>query len=178
MMTDDELAAIDPATVPAGDELTTLKSFLDFYRAVMIRKAHGLTGEQLAARLGPSELTIGGLIKHLAYAEDLWFQRRLLGIEWGEPWADVDWNADPDWEFHSAVDDDLDELLRLYQQACERSRAAVAEVGELDAMSKAPNRRGEHFSMRWILLHMIEETARHAGHADLIRESIDGTVGD
>src|SRR5262245_361697 len=177
-MTDDELAAIDPVTVPASDELTTLNGFLDFYRAVMIRKADGLTPEQLAARLGPSELTIGGLIKHLAYAEDIWFDRRLGGNEWGAPWADVDWNADPDWEFHSAVDDDLAELIALYEQACARSRAAVDAVGDLEAMSKFPNRRGEHFSMRWILLHMIEETARHAGHADLIRESIDGRVGD
>jgi uncharacterized damage-inducible protein DinB len=177
-MTDDELAAIDPATVPTADELTTLTGFLDFYRAVMIRKAQGLTREQLATRLGPSELTIAGLIKHLAYAEDIWFDRRLLGNEWAEPWADVDWTADPDWEFHSAVDDDLDELVRLYRHACERSRAAVDAVADLDAMSKLPNRRGEHFSMRWILIHMIEETARHAGHADLIRESIDGTVGD
>jgi uncharacterized damage-inducible protein DinB len=177
-MTDDELAAIDPATVPAGDELTTLRRFLDFYRAVMVRKAQSLTSEQLAARLGPSEMTIGGLIKHLAYAEDIWFDRRLVGHEWGEPWVTVDWDADPDWEFHSAVDDDLDQLIGLYEQACARSRAAVDEIGDLDAMSKVPNRRGEYFSMRWILLHMIEETARHAGHADLIRESIDGTVGD
>jgi uncharacterized damage-inducible protein DinB len=177
-MTDDELAAIDPATVPAGDELTLLRSFLDFYRAVMIRKAQGLTAEQLAARLGPSDLTIGGLIKHLAYAEDIWFDRRLAGNEWAKPWADVDWSADPDWELHSAVDDSLDELIALYERACARSRAAVDAVGDLDAMCKVPNRRGEHFSMRWILLHMIEETARHAGHADLIRESIDGSVGD
>jgi uncharacterized damage-inducible protein DinB len=177
-MTDDELAAIDPVTVPASDELTTLERFLDFYRAVMVRKAQGLTAEQLAARLGPSELTIGGLIKHLAYAEDIWFDRRLAGNEWVEPWASVDWDADPDWEIHSAVDDDLDALLGLYAQACARSRAAVDAVGDLDAMCKLPNRRGEYFSMRWILLHMIEETARHAGHADLIRESIDGTVGD
>ena len=91
-MTDDELAAIDPITVPASDELTTLNSFLDFYRAVMIRKAQGLTRDQLATRLGPSELTIGGLIKHLAYAEDIWFDRRLAGNEWGEPWASVDWS--------------------------------------------------------------------------------------
>jgi uncharacterized damage-inducible protein DinB len=177
-MTDDELAAIDPATVPAGDELTMLRCFLDFYRAVMVRKAQGLTGEQLAVRLGPSELTIGGLIKHLAYAEDIWFDRRVLGNEWAEPWASVDWIADPDWEIHSAVDDDLDELIGLYEQACARSRAAVDAIGDLDAMTKVPNRRGEHFSMRWVLLHMIEETARHAGHADLLRESIDGKVGD
>jgi uncharacterized damage-inducible protein DinB len=177
-MTDDELAAIDPEHLPTGDELTLLNGFLDFYRAVIARKAQTLAREQLGARLGPSELTIGGLIKHLAYAEDIWFDHRLLGNPRGEPWASVDWLADPDWEFHSAVDDEIDDLLGLYEQACARSRHAVAQVGDLDATAKVPNRRGVHFSMRWILLHMIEETARHAGHADLIRESIDGKVGD
>ena len=69
-------------------------------------------------------------------------------------------------------------MFRLYDEACERSRAAVAEVGDLDAVTKFPNGRGVNFSMRWVLFHMIEETARHAGHADLIRESIDGATGD
>jgi hypothetical protein len=90
----------------------------------------------------------------------------------------VDWDSDPDWEFRTAADDEPAELFRLYRVACERSRAAVDEVRDLDVMSKTPNRRGEHFSLRWILIHMIEETARHAGHADLLRESIDGAVGD
>ena len=69
-------------------------------------------------------------------------------------------------------------MLRLYDAACARSRAAAADVGDLDAVAKFPNRRDRYFSLRWILVHMIEETARHAGHADLIRESIDGTTGD
>lgn len=177
-MKDEELEAIDPAQTPAGDEFTLLTGFLEYYRGVMQRKAQGLTREQLAVRLGPSDLTLGGLIKHLAMAEDLWFQERLRGAEHVEPWASADWQADPDWEIHSAVDDDPSELLDLYRGACERSRAAVADVADLDAMSVKPNRRGEHFSLRWILLHMLEETARHAGHADLIRESIDGSKGD
>jgi uncharacterized damage-inducible protein DinB len=177
-VTDEELAVIDPEVTPTGDEFALLSGFLDFYRAVIVRKAQGLTREQLAVSLGPSELTIGGLIKHLAWVEDLWFRRRLLGHEFGEPWASADFDADPDWEFHSAADDELAELLRLYDEACARSRAAVAEVGDLDVVSRIPNRRGKLFSLRWILLHMIEETARHAGHADLIRESIDGATGD
>jgi hypothetical protein len=180
-VTDDELDAIDPEHTPAADELALLTGFLDFYRAVMVRKAQGLTREQLDVRLGPSTLTIGGLIKHLAFVEDTWFDYRLLGNEAREPWAAVDWDADPDWEFHSAADDEPESCLRLYDETCARSRAAVAAVvadGGLDAMAKRPNRRGTHFSLRWILLHMIEETARHAGHADLIRESLDGTTGD
>jgi uncharacterized damage-inducible protein DinB len=177
-MTDEELDAIDPSHTPAAGELALLTGFLDYYRGVMVRKAQGLTREQLAVRLGPSTLTIGGVIKHLALVEDSWFDRRLVGNEYGEPWAQVDWEADPDWEFRTAAADEPEALLRLYEDACARSRAAVAEVASLDAMSQAPNRRGEHFSMRWILIHMIEETARHAGHADLIRESIDGATGD
>jgi uncharacterized damage-inducible protein DinB len=167
---------IDPDN--RGDERTLLTQFLDYQRAVMVRKAEGLTAEQLAARLGPSELTLGGLLKHMALVEDSWFHRRLLGRELPEPWASVDWEADPDWEFHTAAQDEPAELFRLYHAACERSRAAVDEVGDLDAISKVPNRRGEHFSLRWILLHMIEEAARHVGHADLLRESIDGATGD
>jgi uncharacterized damage-inducible protein DinB len=162
----------------AGDELTLLNQFLDFQRAVLYRKAEGLSAAQLAARLGPSDLTLGGLLKHGALVEDGWFQERLLGLPSREPWAGVDWDADPDWEFRTAQDDAPDDLLRMYREACDRSRAAVAEVGDLDAMAKQPNRSGELFSLRWILIHMIEETARHAGHADLIRESIDGATGD
>ena len=177
-MTDDEIATIDPELTPAAGELALLTGFLDFYRGVMVRKAQGLTREQLALRLGPSDLTLGGLIKHLAFAEDIWFDFRLVGNERGEPWASVDWDADPDWEFHCAADDEPAAIFRLYDEACTRSRAAVADVGDLDALTKFPNRRGRIFSMRWVLIHMIEETARHAGHADLIRESIDGTTGD
>ena len=160
-----------------GDERTLLTQFLDYERSVMMRKADGLTAEQLAQRLEPSETTLGGLIKHLALVEDNWFQHRLLGRDEPEPWASVDWDADPDWEFHSAKDDEPAELMRLYQVACERSRKAVADT-DLDTITLEPNRRGEHFSLRWVLIHMIEETARHAGHADLLRESIDGVTGD
>jgi uncharacterized damage-inducible protein DinB len=177
-MTDEELDAIDPGHKPAAGERELLTDFLDYYRGVMVRKAQGLSREQLAVRLSPSTLTIGGLIKHLALVEHSWFHCRLLGIEYDEPWATVDWESDPDWEFRTAADDEPADLLRLYDSACSRSRAVVDEVSDLDAMSKAPNRRGEYFSLRWILIHMIEETARHAGHADLIRESIDGTTGD
>ena len=177
-MTEEELAAIDPEHLPTGGEFELLTGFLDYYRGVMIRKAEGLTPEQLTTRLGPSVLTLGGLIKHLAYAEDIWFDHRLVGNERGEPWASVDWAADPDWELHSAAADSPEELFALYDAACARSRAAVAKVGDLDTVALFPNRRGHCFSLRWILLHMIEETARHAGHADLIRESIDGATGD
>ncbi|HEY8546227.1 MAG TPA: DinB family protein [Acidimicrobiales bacterium] len=161
-----------------GDEATLLGQFLDYFRATIVRKAEGLTKEQLAHRIEPSTLTLGGLLKHLALVEDSWFQERLLGRDLGEPWASVDWDATPDWDFDSAVDDEPEALVAMYTAACERSRQAVAEVGDLDAMTSRPNRRGEHMSLRWVLIHMIEETARHAGHADLLRETLDGVTGD
>ena len=112
-MNGEELHAIDPDLVPASGELTTLTSFLDYYRAVMVRKAQGLTQDQMATRLGPSVLTIGGLLKHLAVVEDAWFTKRLLGQDDIEPWASVDWEAEPDWDFASAAADDPGDLVRL-----------------------------------------------------------------
>lgn len=176
-MTDDELAAIDPSNTPTADERTLLVGFLDYYRAVLARKAQGLSKEQLAVRLGPSDLTLGGLVKHMAIVEDIWFHERLHGRERLEPFASAPWDDDPDWEIHSAADDEPGEIFALYDAACKRSRAAIDGV-DLDAPLARPNRLGLHFSLRWVLIHMIEEYARHAGHADLIRQSIDGATGD
>jgi hypothetical protein len=164
---------------PMGDELTLLSQFLDFQRATLVQKASGLDRAQLATRLEPSTLTLAGLLKHAALVEDSWFDRVLLGHDEREPWAGVDWDADPDWDFNSAPADEPDELFALYTSACERSRAAVAAVGDLEAVSLGASRgSGERVSLRWIMLHMLEETARHNGHADLLRESIDGSTGE
>jgi uncharacterized damage-inducible protein DinB len=165
----------------SGDDFTLLTQFLDYHRATLVQKASGLDRAQLSATTGASDLTLAGLVKHLALVEDSWFTERLLGRPDPEPWASAPWDDDRDWEFHSAQDDDPTDLLALYDAACQRSRAAVAEVmadGGLDALSARPRRDGNRVSLRWILLHMIEETARHNGHADLIRESIDGVTGE
>jgi len=161
-----------------GDELTLLSQFLDYHRATLVQKFSGLDRRQLGTRLGPSALTLAGLVKHMALVEDSWFGKVLLGREEAEPWAGVDWDVDPDWEFRTAVDDEPADLLALYADACARSRAAVAEVGDLDHLAAKPSRSGELFNLRWIMLHMIEETARHNGHADLLRENIDGATGE
>lgn len=166
----------DPDT--RGDELTLLSQFLDYHRATLVQKVSGLDRRQLRTRLEPSTLTLAGLVKHMALVEDSWFGNVLLGREEGEPWASVDWDEDPDWEFRTAVDDDPDDLLALYVDACERSRAAIVEVADLDKLAAQPSRSGEPFNLRWIMLHMIEETARHNGHADLLRENIDGSTGE
>jgi uncharacterized damage-inducible protein DinB len=165
----------------SGDELTLLTQFLDRQRATLVRKAAGLDRDQIATTTAASDLTLAGLVKHLALVEDSWFTNRMAGRPDPEPWASAPWDDDPDWEFHTAPADDPADLLALYGQACARSRAVVAEVvgaGGLDTMSALPRRTGAHVSLRWILLHMIEETARHNGHADLLREAIDGTTGE
>jgi uncharacterized damage-inducible protein DinB len=164
----------------SGPEAAQLSAFLDFQRETVLLKCDGLTAEQLGrAAVPPSSLTLGALLNHLALVEDNWFRVRMLGEEPQPLWQGVDWDADPDAEFAMAASADPDELRERYRTACERSREAVRSIGDLDRLSVAVSRRtGEHFDLRWIMLHMIEETARHAGHADLLREAIDGTVGE
>jgi uncharacterized damage-inducible protein DinB len=164
-------------TLPAAGELETLNSFLDFQRATMIRKVEGLTDEQAASQpVAPSTLSLSGLIKHLSLVEESWFQSVFAGGELGEPWSSAPFDDDKDWEFNSASEDRLSDLVEMYKSACEKSREVVASADSLGEMSEKDTRRGK-VSLRWILLHMIEETARHAGHADLIRERIDGATG-
>ncbi|MEE9414849.1 MAG: DinB family protein [Acidimicrobiales bacterium] len=168
--------AVEPKRI--GDELTNLTEFLDFYRAVLVRKAWGLSAEQLATRLGPSSLTIGGLLKHMALVEDTWFEHRFAGRQEPEPWASAPWDSDQDWELNTACDDSLDHLLELFATACERSRVVVSGAESLDTTVAITNEQGDPINLRWILVHMIEEYARHVGHADLLREAIDGQTGD
>ena len=163
----------------AADERTLLDTLLDYQRATLLMKTDGLDHAQLTTALAPSSLTLAGLLKHLAYVEDRWVQSRFLGRSDAElqPWGSAPWHEDRDWEFTSAAADAPEELRELYRAACERSRRATAGRG-LDELVATPGRDGERWSLRWILLHLIEETARHCGHADLIREAVDGTVGE
>jgi hypothetical protein len=115
----------------------------------------------------------------MALVEDSWFTERFAGQPEPAPWAGVDWDADPDWEHHSAAEDTPEALLALYAASCERSRAVYAAAESLDQHSVVGDRRtGAPFTLRWIMLHMIEETARHNGHVDLLREAIDGVTGE
>lgn len=158
-----------------GPERLLLVQFLDYYRTVLLRKAADLTSEQLGRRFGASTLTLGGLVKHMAYVEDHWFHTGWAGNPPVAPWADVDWAATPDWELDSAADDSPEDLAALFGVAVERSRAAIAGSFDLDATATI---RGREFSLRWIMIHMVEEYARHCGHADLLREAVDGALGD
>jgi uncharacterized damage-inducible protein DinB len=164
-----------------GDETATLLGFLDFQRATLAWKCAGLDAAGMRATVGVSTMTLGGLLKHLALVEDSWFSRSLHGNERAEPWNAVDWDADPDWEWRTAAEDTPEQLIGLWQAAVERSRALTAEALADGGMGRAARRRwpdGRAPSLRWIVVHMIEEYARHNGHADLLRESIDGATGE
>jgi uncharacterized damage-inducible protein DinB len=166
----------------AGDETATLLGFLDFQRATLAWKCSGLDAAGLRATTAASSMTLGGLLKHLAYVEDLWFSRRLHGRDPAPPWDGVDWKADRDWDWHSAAEDTPEELHALWGDAVARSRSLVTEALAEDGLGRRAawidDWYGEAPSLRWILVHMIEEYARHNGHADLLRESIDGLVGE
>lgn len=165
----------------AGDEIALLLGILDRTRSVLAWKCGGLDAAGLRATLGPSAVTLGGLLKHLAFVEEQIFSIKLFGRPPAEPWISVDWAADPDWDWHSAADDTPEELFTLWQEAVERSRANVADaltrgdMGQLVHLTASP---GEHANLRRIVVDLIDEYARHNGQADLIRESVDGLVGE
>jgi len=162
----------------SADEPTTLTEMLGFYRAVLVRKAWGLDDRQLSQPLTPSGITIGGLVLHMALVEDHWFDHRFHGNDEREPWASVPWDDDRDWEFHNAHQWSGDRLLAQFDESVERSRVVVSSAESLDQLARLTRDDGTQWNLRWILVHMIEEYARHCGHADLIRESIDGATGD
>ncbi|MEV6872154.1 DinB family protein [Amycolatopsis sp. NPDC051128] len=164
-----------------GDELATLLGFLDYHRATLAWKCAGLDAAGLRATVAPSPMTLGGLLKHLAYVEDHWFSRALFDRERAAPFDAVDWAATPDWDWESAADDTPEQLLGLWEEMVARSRSAVAEAlenGDLSRPARRPWPDGSAPSLRWILVHMVEEYSRHNGHADLIRESVDGSTGE
>ena len=164
-----------------GTERDMLRAFLDYHRDTFRWKCSGLTQQQLAQPHAPSTMTLGGLMKHLALNEVGWFGHTLAGAAYPPPFTDIDWDADPDWEWRTAADDGPVELRALYDDCVRRADAAIDQAlarDGLDAPSAEPSSKDGPFSLRWILLHMIEEYARHNGHADLIRESIDGMTGE
>jgi uncharacterized damage-inducible protein DinB len=175
----DEHGRPEPPIV--GDEAETLLGFLDYQRATLAWKCAGLDSRGLAATTAASTITLGGLLKHLAYVEDSWFSQALYGRDRAAMWRSVDWAADPDWEWHSAVNDTPEQLFALWQDAVATSRSLVAEAikdGGLGRLARRTWPDGRAPSLRWIVVHMIEEYARHNGHADLLREAVDGATGE
>jgi uncharacterized damage-inducible protein DinB len=164
-----------------ADEVTALRGFLNYQRDTFRWKCSGLTQQQLAQPHPPSSMTLAGMMKHLALNEVGWFGRTLAGQPYPAPFDGVDWEADPDWEWRTAAEDTPQELRDLFDACVRRADAAIDDAlsrGGLDAVSERESSRDGAFSLRWILLHMLEEYARHNGQADLSRESIDGLTGE
>ncbi len=155
----------------AGPETDMLPAFLDYHRATLLWKVDGLSEADLRRPLTPSGLTLLGLVKHLAYVERLWFQEVFAGEDVAFPWTD----ADPDANWRVGPDESVATILALYRAEVAHSRAITA-AADLNDQARRP--RGGVQTLRWIVLHMIEETARHNGHADLMREAIDGATGE
>ena len=156
-----------------GADPTTLLGFLERQRATTAWKCAGLNANQLRATLGSSSMTLGGVLKHLARFEDDMSTEWLNGQPQLAPWNVVDWATEHDWDWRTAAEDTPEQLYSRWQAAVDRSRDLFAEaVADHDAVRPA-----EAPSISYILINMIEEYARHNGHADLIRESVDGLVG-
>ncbi|MFC4591046.1 DinB family protein [Sphaerisporangium corydalis] len=179
MSENNEPALLEPPV--AGDEIDTLVGSLERQRRTFAWKCGGLDADGLRATVGASSITLGGLLKHLALVEVEYFSVRLLGLDPGPPWNTVDWDAEPGWEWRSAAEDTPERLTGLWRDAVARSRAnvrqAVAE-GDMGRLAAFTTSRGESPSLRRLMIDVIEEYARHVGHADLIRESVDGLVGE
>jgi uncharacterized damage-inducible protein DinB len=168
---------LPPVTRPdvplSGDERTLLPAFLDYHRATLLWKCEQLDGEALAQRgVPPSPLSLLGIVRHMTLVEWSWFSRVFARDGSAAPIAleddsDADFN---DLDPARAMDD-----IALFERQCDGSRAIAGAAADLDVMAASTRRP---VSLRWILVHMIEEYARHNGHADLLRERIDGAVGE
>ena len=164
-----------------GDEVSTLLGSLDRQRATFAWKTGGLAAADLDVTLGKSTITLGGLIKHLALVEDYYFSVRLFDRKPSAPFDAINWDEDPDWEWSSATRDEPAYLYDLWQRMVDQSRQFFADAvadGGLERPMQQQWPDGRSPSLRRTLVDLIEEYARHVGHADLIRESIDGVVGE
>ncbi|BCJ73394.1 hypothetical protein CS0771_29380 [Catellatospora sp. IY07-71] len=154
-----------------GTERQTLTGMLDFLRATVLLKVAGLTDEQAFSRPVPaSALTPAGLVKHLTGVERFWFGIDFAGLDLPWPWS----AEQPHGGFPLAPDDTLADIVAAYETECARSRTVAEGAADLDERAHG---EGNSFTLRYALTHMIEETARHCGHLDLMRESIDGQAG-
>lgn len=164
----------------AGGEVDHLLASLDRLRATFAWKASGLDAEGLSFRLPSSSLSLGGLLKHLSRAEDEMFTWKLWGEAPSEPWRSAPWDTEPEWDFTTAAHDSPEDLYALWTDTVARSRASVQRAltdGGLDHVSHL-GWNGDHVSLRRLLFDLVEEYGRHTGHADLLREAIDGVTGE
>jgi Protein of unknown function (DUF664) len=154
-----------------GNEKETLTGLLDFLRATAVNKVAGLTDEQAFSRpVAASSLTPAGVVRHLTGVERFWFSIDFADQDVPWPWTD----DDPHGAFRPGEGETLADIVAAYTRECARSRQVVA-AADLDDPARGPNM---DFTLRYALAHMVEETARHCGHLDLLRESIDGAAGE
>jgi Protein of unknown function (DUF664) len=171
-MTSDRVAPV-PRTRPpeSGGERAILTGLLDFLRATVVNKVAGLAGEQaFGAPVSSSELTPAGVVKHLTGVERFWFSIDFAGADLPWPWPE----DDPHGNFPLLPGDTLAGIVAEYLTECDRSRSVI-QAASLDEMASG---EGMNFNLRYALAHMIEETARHCGHLDILRERIDGSAGE
>lgn len=162
-------------------EASAVLAVLERNRRVFGWKTGGLDSGGLAATTAASAMTLGGLVKHMALVETDWLVAKLAGQPYEPPWDEVDFDADPDWEWRTGAQDGPEQVYALWRSAVQRSRDVVATVLKedgLDGASRFTRGDGHPASVRETLLDMIEEYARHTGHADLLRESVDGLTGE
>ena len=158
-----------------GPDKEMLGAYLDYHRATLLMKIDGVSDEDLRRPMVPSGTNLLGMVKHLAWVERGWFQECFAGDEIPTPpWTD----EDPDADFRIEPHESTQQIIDMYREACERSRAITEDATSLDQPAKNPSPRRRGIKLRWILMHMIEETARHNGHADILREMIDGSTGE
>ena len=165
----------------AGTETEHLVGALDRLRTTFRWKADDLDATGLQTRLGASALTLGGLLKHLALVEDHTFTAKFKGEPLDGPWHAANWDDNPDWEFTSAAGDSPEQLYAVWDDAVERSRARLGAAladGGLDQLAEVSWPDGRRASLRRLVCDLIEEYGRHTGHADLIREAVDGRAGE
>jgi uncharacterized damage-inducible protein DinB len=155
----------------ATDEKTTLEGMLDHHRALLLEICSGLSDEDLRRPMVPSGTSLLGIIKHLSFVERGWFQEKVGNEALVLPF-DAETDPDGDWRIEDG--ESTEDVFSMYRASIERSREAMAHKS-LDDLVEFPKRRG--YSVRWVLAHMLEETARHAGQADILRELIDGRTG-
>ena len=159
----------------SADERTMLSAWLDWHRATLAWKCDGLDASALRRRaVPPSTLSLLGLVRHMAEVERNWFRRYFAG-EGAPPYFYSDSN--PDGEFDDVDGADVDSAFRVWNVECDHARGLVAAAPSLDALAAVPRANGALVSLRWILVHMVEEYSRHNGHADLLRQVIDGATG-
>ena len=163
----------DPPFV--GDEVAMLRSWLDYERATLAWKCEGLDDDQLRTRgVPPSTMSLLGLVRHMTDVERHWFQIVLLGNDVAQRYWTT---ADPDADFHEVDAATGDAALAAWREEMAASDAAVA-IDPTGARTSVGRRRGQAVSLRWILVHLVQEYARHNGHADLLRERVDGATGE